>query len=141
MGSDMEINEHGRRWRVVALIAILIVALGERSGGQVKPGQSREPGRVDARVIAITNTTIIDVISGRGATGATVVLNGDRIENIGRDIPIQSDALRVDGTGKFLMPGLWDMHSHNEAAGIESLDLYLANGIVGTRDMGSDVDF
>ena len=137
----MEINEHGRPWGLVALIAILIVVLGDWSGGQVKPEQSRGPGRADAKAIAITNTTIIDVISGRAANGATVVVMGDRIENIGRGIQIPSDALRVDGTGKFLIPGLWDMHSHNEALGIESLDLYLANGVVGTRDMGSDVDF
>jgi imidazolonepropionase-like amidohydrolase len=49
--------------------------------------------------------------------------------------------VRVDGTGKFLIPGLWDMHSHNQASGAESLELYLANGVVGTRDMGSDLQF
>jgi hypothetical protein len=49
--------------------------------------------------------------------------------------------VRIDGAGKFLIPGLWDMHSHNQATGTESLDLYLAHGVVGTRDMGSDLDF
>ena len=41
----------------------------------------------------------------------------------------------------FLIPGLWDMHSHHQGTGTESLELFLANGVVGTRDMGSDVDF
>ena len=49
--------------------------------------------------------------------------------------------MRVDGTGRFLIPGFWDMHSHHQMTGTESLDLYLANGVVGTRDMGSDVDY
>ncbi|MPY86781.1 MAG: amidohydrolase family protein [Luteitalea sp.] len=45
----------------------------------------------------------------------------------------------VDGRGKFLMPGMWDMHSH--AATAESwLKLYVANGVTAIRDMGSDLD-
>jgi len=38
------------------------------------------------------------------------------------------------------MPGLWDMHTHYQATGAESLDLFVAKGIVGTRDMGGDAD-
>src|SRR5207247_2141288 len=61
--------------------------------------------------------------------------------NVGRALSVPEGTARVDGTGKFLIPGLWDMHAHHQATGRDSLDLYLANGVVGTRDMGSDVEF
>jgi imidazolonepropionase-like amidohydrolase len=44
----------------------------------------------------------------------------------------------VDGTGKFLIPGLWDMHVHLWESD-PMLGLYLANGVLGVRDMGSDI--
>jgi imidazolonepropionase-like amidohydrolase len=91
--------------------------------------------------MAITNVTIIDVVDGTQTSELTVLTKAGRIAAIGRGISIPADAVRVDGAGKFLLPGLWDMHSHNQADGTELLTLYLANGVVGTRDMGSDVDF
>jgi imidazolonepropionase-like amidohydrolase len=53
---------------------------------------------------------------------------------------------RIDGTGKFLIPGLWDMHIHTffgdwVPGGREvTLPLFVANGVTGVRDMGSDLD-
>jgi cytosine/adenosine deaminase-related metal-dependent hydrolase len=91
--------------------------------------------------IAITDVTVIDVESGARIDGANVVTVGDRIARVGRPAVIPPGATRVNGRGKFLVPGLWDMHSHDQAAGVESLELFLANGVVGTRDMGSDADF
>lgn len=91
--------------------------------------------------IAITDVTVIDVESGARIDGANVVTVGDRIARVGRSAVIPPGATRVNGRGKFLVPGLWDMHSHHQAAGVESLELFLANGVVGTRDMGSDADF
>ncbi len=62
-------------------------------------------------------------------------------------IEIPKDAQRIDARGKFLIPGLWDMHTH--IAGISAnpvwakqtlLPLLIANGITGIRDMGGDLD-
>ncbi len=91
--------------------------------------------------IAITDVTVIDVESGARIDGANVVTVGDRIVRVGRSAVIPPGATRINGRGQFLVPGLWDMHSHHQAAGVESLELFLANGVVGTRDMGSDADF
>lgn len=91
--------------------------------------------------MAITNVTLIDVVSGARHPATTVVTNGAEIGGIGPGIPVPRAAVRVDGTGKFLIPALWDMHAHNQASGVESLELYLANGVVGARDMGSDLEF
>jgi hypothetical protein len=91
--------------------------------------------------IAITNVTVVDVVSGARKTAMTVLTKAGGIAAIGRGIAVPPGAARVDGTGKFLLPGLWDMHSHHQATGAEALDLFLATGVVGTRDMGADVDF
>ncbi len=91
--------------------------------------------------VAIVNVTVVDVATGEDRPAMTVITEVDRITKIGRGISVPGGAARVDGTGKFLIPGLWDMHTHHQAAGAECLDLFVANGVVGTRDMGSDVDF
>jgi hypothetical protein len=115
------------------LAAFLLVAVGSH----LPAGQTRD----QSGTIAITNTTVIDVVGGGQQTGVTVVVRAGRIAGLGPRIAVPAGAVRVDGTGNFLIPGLWDMHSHNQASGRESLDLYLAHGVTGTRDMGSDLDF
>ncbi len=96
---------------------------------------------LSAQPIAITNVTVIDVVTGRRDAGMTVVAQGDKITAVGRGAAIPRGAARVNGKGKFLIPGLWDMHTHHQGTGAECLDLFVAKGIVGTRDMGGDADF
>jgi imidazolonepropionase-like amidohydrolase len=91
--------------------------------------------------VAITDATVIDVATGGRRTGVIVLTRGDRIAAIGAGIAIPRDASRVNGKGKFLIPGLWDMHTHHQGTGAECLDLFVAKGVVGTRDMGGDADF
>jgi imidazolonepropionase-like amidohydrolase len=85
--------------------------------------------------------TVIDVTGGAPQTGVTVLTRGPNIVEIGRDIPVPAGGVHVEATGKFLIPGLWDMHAHHQGTGARSVDLFIANGVVGTRDMGADVDF
>lgn len=121
--------------------AIATFALATALNGAPPADQSRSGRRSAAGAIAITNVTVIDVLNGAKQPGVTVVTRGSEIAAVGRGVPVPRGAVGVDGTGRFLIPGLWDMHSHNQASGTESLDLYLAHGVVGTRDMGSDLDF
>jgi hypothetical protein len=81
------------------------------------------------------------VATGRLQNGVTVVTQGERIVGIGPRVTIPRGATRVNGKGKFLIPGLWDMHSHHQGTGTDCLDLFIAKGVVGTRDMGGDTDF
>lgn len=88
--------------------------------------------------ILIKNVTVIDGTGAPARPGVNVTITGDRIRSIGagRVRPMKSIQI-VDGTGKFLIPGLWDMHVHLwESAPM--WPLYLANGVTGIRDMGSD---
>ena len=91
--------------------------------------------------MALTGVTVIDVETGARRTGVTVLTQGDRFAAVGSQIAIPQGTIRVNGKGKFLIPGLWDMHSHHQGTGAESLDLFIAKGIVDTRDMGGDADF
>ncbi len=115
---------------------VLLGVLGVAAAG-VPAGEAQRRNET----IAITNVTVIDVVSGGQQHGVTVLIKAGQIADIGRGIRVPAGAMRVDGTGKFLIPGLWDMHSHNQASGAESLELHLANGVVGTRDMGADLEF
>ncbi|MGH9632781.1 MAG: amidohydrolase family protein, partial [Bryobacteraceae bacterium] len=70
------------------------------------------------------------VVVSRGAIAA--VTPSGKTPSIARVVPAR---------GKFLIPGMWDMHSHMELTGESFLPLYAANGVTGIRDMGSDLDF
>jgi Amidohydrolase family len=69
----------------------------------------------------------------------TVVIQGERITRAGpfAAVSVPKDAEMVDGTGKTLVPGLFDMHAHAQAGdGI----MNIASGVTTVRDMGNDID-
>lgn len=93
--------------------------------------------------LVIANATLIDPLSGQVLANHSVFVEGDRIvgiESSGRTGSfVATDS--VDGTGRFLIPGLIDMHVHlfgSERVAAPTLDLLLANGITGFREMASD---
>jgi imidazolonepropionase-like amidohydrolase len=92
------------------------------------------------RTLAITHVNVIDAVNGRVLPSSTVIINGTTIGSVTQNPP-PGGARVFDGEDKFLIPGLWDMHAHMEATGESSLQLYVANGVTGLRDMGSGLDF
>jgi imidazolonepropionase-like amidohydrolase len=90
--------------------------------------------------VAITHVTIIDVRDGSAKPDATVLISGDRITTVGSssEVPIPKHIRLIDGRGKFLIPGLWDMHVHSDG-NERALRLMVAWGITGARDMAGDV--
>ena len=94
--------------------------------------------------LVIKRVTVIDA-TGRGPeSNMTVIADGGRIVAVGpwRKTHTPRKAVVVDGTGKFLIPGLWDMHVHgaSDARAPWSHLLFLANGVVGVRDMSGPPD-
>ena len=84
---------------------------------------------------ALTHVTVIDPATGKVLPDTTVVLRGDRITDVGRADQVRvDDATVVDLRGKFLIPGLADMHTHAQAEGIDN-GLYVANGVTTVREM------
>jgi len=97
--------------------------------------------------IAITHVTVIDATGAPPQPNSTVLLDGPKIFALGPDATteIPSGAQVIDATGKYLIPGLADMHIHLMGAGEPGgsrefiLPLLIANGITTVRDMGGDV--
>jgi len=88
-----------------------------------------------SKQLVITNVTIIDVTGAPAASDMTVVITGDRITDVGptKSLRTPKDAQVVSAAGKYLIPGLWDMHVHWYLK--DYLPLFLANGVTGIRQM------
>lgn len=93
-----------------------------------------------ARPIVIQHVTVIDG-SGRAAQrDQTVVVSGGRITSVGAatSAPPPPLAEVIDGRGKFLIPGLWDMHTHlARVYGEKAFPLLIMNGVTTIREMGN----
>jgi imidazolonepropionase-like amidohydrolase len=117
------------------LARLLIVVALTMAGATIVAAQ--------AKAIAVTNVILID---GTGASPrvVTVIVQGDRIAAIARNgrAQIPTGARIVDGRGKYMIPGLWDMHVHigRYEEGTKLLPRLVAYGITGVRDMASPVD-
>lgn len=93
--------------------------------------------------LAILNVTVVDVTDGTLHPGQNVLIDDNRITSVGPagDSDLPAGALAVDGTGRFLIPGLWDMHVHTfnnnapQPPNTWTFPLYLAHGVTGIRDM------
>jgi imidazolonepropionase-like amidohydrolase len=90
-----------------------------------------------AETVTFVNVDVVPMDSERVLEGQTVVVIDGRIVDLGPSstIEVPAGALVVDGEGKFLMPGLSDMHMHLFGAETDLL-LYVANGVTTIRDMG-----
>ena len=91
--------------------------------------------------LAITGATLIDGNGGPVLNNATVVVEGDRISAVGAagKVKVPRGAKTIDARGKFLLPGLWDMHAHFEQ--VEWGPVYLAAGVTTVRDVGNEFEF
>jgi imidazolonepropionase-like amidohydrolase len=97
-------------------------------------GAAAAPQAPDA--LAVTAVTVIDTTGGPPRPNMTVVIRDGRIVSVERGGPVPADAQIVDGRGRFLLPGLWDMHVHLGWTTPSALPLLVANGVTGVRDMG-----
>ena len=99
--------------------------------------------------LIIHDITVIDATGAPAKPHQTVIVREgkiDAIDSSGGGLGGKLAGTHVDGTGKFLIPGLWDMHVHMVFGdwfprGKEvTLPLFIANGITGVRDMGGELD-
>ena len=91
--------------------------------------------KVREKPLAITYVTIIDCTGKEAQPDMTVIITGDRITTLGKakEVAVPEQAQVIDGKGKFLIPGLWDMHVHWYDK--PYLPLFTANGVTGVRQM------
>ena len=88
--------------------------------------------------LVLTHTTVIDCTGAAPKPNSTVVISGSQITAVGPtdSVSIPAGARIIDGGGKFLIPGLWDMHGHLTDATESAFPLLSMNGVTGIRDMG-----
>ncbi len=121
-----------RRWQMRALapLALLLTLFGAPTGA--------------APPLAIQNVTVIDGTDRPAAPNMTVIIEAGRIAAIGpsKKVRTPKGARLLNGAGKFLIPGLWDMHVHGatDSRAPWSQLLFVANGVVGVRDMAGPSD-
>ena len=98
------------------------------------------PGSHSA-TIAIVGATLIDGTGAAPVSDSAVVIEDGRIKAVGprSRVKIPKNANVVDAKGKFLLPGLWDMHAHFEQ--VEWGPIYLAAGVTTVRDCGNEFEF
>jgi len=91
--------------------------------------------------LAVVGGTLIDGTGHDPVPDAAVVIEKGRIVAAGRraEIEIPKKATVVDAQGKFILPGLWDMHAHFEQ--VEWGPVYLAAGVTTVRDCGNEFEF
>jgi|SRR5712671_4374567 len=118
----------------LALLALAVVSLQSPVTGQ-SPVSSQSPV-ASPRATAIAHVNVVDVAAGTVAADMTVLINGDRITTVGK-AAAPAGAQVVDGRGKYLIPGLWDMHSHLTDSRGSALLVLAATGVTYVRDAGN----
>ena len=112
-------------------LLLLILLFPVSVQGQVSQSQSD-------KTLVLLHVTVIDATGAAAKADMNVVIGGGHILELDRTghVRLPKDALVVNASGKFLIPGLWDMHVHEWNKEV-FFPLFLANGITGVRDMFS----
>ena len=100
----------------------------------------RFPGRRTGTLV-LTGATVIDGTGKPPLANATVVVRDGKIVAVGssKKVKAPAGAQHIDVAGKYIIPGLWDMHAHYEQ--VEWGPIYLAAGVTTVRDVGNEYDF
>lgn len=96
--------------------------------------------------VVIEDVTVVDILVGRLVAHRDVLISGENIsavESHRHDRPVAAGGSVLDGRGKFLVPGLWDMHVHalwDRSAMTSFMPLFVSQGVTGVRDMGGTLE-
>jgi len=127
----MRLPPRGRRRLTYTCLALLV---------PVTIATAQQPARIAASLV-FDGVTVVDVEQGKLLPDQRVVIVGNRIKAVGSAVQVRipHDAQIVEARGKYLIPGLWDMHTHADHATDLYYPLFIANGVTGIRDAGSSV--
>jgi imidazolonepropionase-like amidohydrolase len=129
--------------RIVHVAASLLVCFATVFGQQRAPNNPTRDS-ITKSTVAFVNVNVIPMTGNRVLRDQTVIVRDGRIARIGPSSKLSApkDALRVEGNGKFLIPGLIDMHAHllsdgsfPDELGPDELTIMLANGVTTVRLM------
>lgn len=135
--SRFDLRRETRRQFLTGSVAGAALGLRMASGQDTR--NNAEAGGIQAGEptgsIALLDVTVIDVRAGIIVPRATVTIAADRIQSVATKVvtPARAGTRIIEGNGKFLIPALWDMHSHPNDPWM--LPPFIANGVTGTRAM------
>lgn len=108
-------------------------AIQSEVDGEMLVKQSGDLAQVTDKAVIYENVGLADVVGGELVAGQHVRVSGGKITDISSEAIADDEALRIDGSGKTLMPGMWDMHAHFPlSAGV----INIAGGITNVRNIG-----
>lgn len=116
-----------RSWRLAGALFSWIFALAAANAGRAEP-------------VAFVDVSVVDVEQGTIVPHQAVVIDEGRISAVvdAQGFTPAVGTSVVQGEGKFLIPGLWDMHIHILGPFPGAMELYLANGVTGVRDLNTE---
>ena len=124
----------------LGLQAVFVLLACTGCGGRMTESAATES------VLVLENVTVIDGTGAPARAGLSVAVIGERISAVGPAGVVRAmsgpGAETIDGSGQFLIPGLWDMHVHLGSldGGTRAGPAFIAHGVTGVRDMGSPLD-
>ena len=104
-------------------------------------GHLAQPSRPYVQPLFLRDVTLIDGTGAPPRPHVSVLVTGGNIEEIGDAATMDwpRGALLVEGRGRYLIPGLWDVHVHMAFGEETDLGVLVANGVTSVRDMGGDL--
>jgi len=108
----------GLRWSPLVFLGVLVSlvplpsAMAQESAWDPAAGALAAPVPPPARLVAITNATIMTATRGTIERG-TILIRDGRIADVGPNVTVPAGAQVIDGTGKYVIPGIIDAHSHS----------------------------
>jgi imidazolonepropionase-like amidohydrolase len=133
---------------VLALALLIFCTNSNRAQQRASPDAPISDSLSPDAPIAITHVTVIDATGAPAQREMTVLVSHKIITEVGKtsNVTIPKSATILDAGGKYLIPGLWDMHVHEifgdwipEEENITPA-LFVLNGVTGVRDMGGDLE-
>jgi imidazolonepropionase-like amidohydrolase len=99
----------------------------------------RSPGTDAEPTLAIVGAVLLDPVTGTPSEPSTVLVAGDRIVAVEamRTATVPSGAVEVAAEGTYLLPGLWDLHTHLAHLDDHAPPLLVTQGVLGVRDLGA----
>ena len=94
------------------------------------------PAQAGQQVVVVRGATLVDVSDGRLVENATITVDGDRIVSVVPGGAVAAGATVLDAAGKYVVPGLIDLHVHYKDW---SAELYLNHGVTTVVSLGEYV--
>jgi hypothetical protein len=108
--------------------------LADESENQYYKDLSKELTHKLTTPLLIRNTRVVDVVGRTALEGHDVLVENEKITRVAKGIDAPANARVIDGSGKTLIPGLWDMHGHLSKTDAFT---YLPAGVTSVRDIGN----